>query len=156
MFDQGIIQPSFSPFSVPMLLVHKQDGTWRFCIDYRQLNDSTVKNRFPIPLIDELHGPKIFSKLDLTLGYHPIMMKQEDTYKTAFQTHSGQCEFRVMPFGLTNASSAFQSLINEIFRPYLRYFILYFYEILIFSAIWKEPLEHLITAFSILRKNSNS
>lgn len=123
LLDKAFIRPNSSPWGAPVLFVKKKDGSMKMCIDYRELNKVTIKNKYPLPriddLFDQLQGASCFSKIDLRSGYHQLKTKDEDVSKTASGARYGHYEFMVMPFGLTNALAAFMDLMNRIFRPFL-------------------------------------
>ncbi|GKA89471.1 putative reverse transcriptase domain-containing protein [Tanacetum coccineum] len=155
--DKGFIRPSSSPWGAPVLFVKKKDGSFRMCIDYRELNKLTVKNRYPLPriddLFDQLQGSSIYSKIDLRSGYHQLRVREQDIPKTAFQTRYGHYEFQVMPFGLTNAPAVFMDLMNRVCKPYLDKFVIIFIDdILIYSKDEKEHEEHLKPILELLKK----
>ncbi|KAJ9556932.1 hypothetical protein OSB04_011546 [Centaurea solstitialis] len=148
LLDKGFFRPSTSPWGVPVLFVKKKDDTMRMCIDYRELNKVTIKNKYPLPriddLFDQLQGAKFFSKIDLRSGYHQLKVREEDTPKTALRTRYGHYEFLVMSFGLTNAPAAFMDLMNRVCKPYLDEFVIVFIDdILIYSKTAEEDGEHL-------------
>ncbi|GKD06118.1 putative reverse transcriptase domain-containing protein [Tanacetum coccineum] len=155
--DKGFIRPSSSPWGAPVLFVKKKDGSFRMCIDYRELNKLTVKNRYPLPriddLFDQLQGSSIYSKIDLRSGYHQLRVREQDVPKTAFRTRYGHYEFQVMPFGLTNAPAVFMDLMNRVCKPYLDKFVIVFIDdILIYSKDEREHEEHLKTILELLKE----
>ncbi|GJV70623.1 putative reverse transcriptase domain-containing protein [Tanacetum coccineum] len=155
--DKGFIRPSSSPWGAPVLFVKKKDGSFRMCIDYRELNKLTVKNRYPLPriddLFDQLQGSSVYSKIDLRSGYHQLRVREEDIPKTAFRTRYGHYEFQVMPFGLTNAPAVFMDLMNRVCKPYLDKFVIVFIDdILIYSKNKQEHEKHLKLILELLKK----
>ncbi|GJR07691.1 putative reverse transcriptase domain-containing protein [Tanacetum coccineum] len=155
--DRGFIRPSSSPWGAPVLFVKKKDGSFRMCIDYRELNKLTVKNRYPLPriddLFDQLQGSRVYSKIDLRSGYHQLRVREEDISKTTFRTRYGHYEFQVMPFGLTNAPTVFMDLMNRVCKPYLdRFVIVFIDDILIYSKSRKEHEGHLKLILNLLKK----
>ncbi|KAA3480774.1 DNA/RNA polymerases superfamily protein [Gossypium australe] len=157
LLDRGFIRPSVSPWGAPVLFVKKKDGTMRMCIDYRQLNKLTIKNKYPLPriddLFDQLKGAAVFSKIDLRSGYHQLKVKEADIHKTAFRTRYGHYEFLVMPFGLTNAPAAFMDMMNRVFQQYLdRFVVVFIDDILVYSRTEEEHDAHLRVVLQILRE----
>ena len=158
LLEKGFIRPSVSPWGAPVLFVKKKDGTRRLCIDYRLLNQVTIKNKYLLPLIDklfdQLNGAKYFTKLDLRSGYHQVWIEPSDVPKMAFCTHFGHYEFLVMPFGLTNAPATFMKLMDTVLRPLLGKFVVVFLDdILVYSHSKEEHLNHLSQVFEALREH---
>ncbi|KAL4027795.1 hypothetical protein IC575_010985 [Cucumis melo] len=158
LLDKGFIRPSVSPWGAPVLFVKKKDGSMRLCIDYRELNKVTVKNRYPLPriddLFDQLQGATVFSKIDLRSGYHQLRIRDGDIPKTAFRSRYGHYEFVVMSFGLTNAPAVFMDLMNRVFKDFLDSFVIVFIDdILIYSKTEAEHEEHLHQVLETLRAN---
>ena len=157
LLSKEFIRPSISPWGAPVFFVKKKDGSLRLCIDYRQLNRATIRNQYPPPHIDELfdqlHGSRVYSKIDLRSGYHQLRVREIDVSKTAFRTRYGHYEFLVMPFGLTNAPATFMDLMNRVSSPYLDRFVIVFIDnILVYSGSPKEHAKHLLTVLLILRE----
>nr|ABA95104.1 retrotransposon protein, putative, Ty3-gypsy subclass [Oryza sativa Japonica Group] len=158
LLQKGYIRPSSSPWGAPVIFVEKKDHTQRMCVDYRALNDVTIKNKYPLPriddLFDQLKGATVFSKIDLRSGYHQLRIKEEDIPKTAFTTRYGLFECTVMSFGLTNAPAFFMNLMNKVFMEYLDKFVVVFIDdILIYSRTKEEHEEHLRLALEKLREH---
>eukprot|EP00253_Pinus_taeda_P016125 PITA_16125 len=157
LLDKGFIRPSTSPCGSPIILVRKKYGSWRTCIDYRALNKITIKNRYPLPhiddLLDQLKEAIYFSKLDLHSGYHQVRVAEQYAWKTAFKTKQGLYEWLVMPFGLTNAPATFMRIMNDVLRPFLDDFdIVYLDDILIFNKTWEEHLKHVKPTLDVLKR----
>lgn len=158
LLDKGYIRPSSSPWGAPVIFVPKKDGTQRLCVDYRALNEVTIKNKYPLPriddLFDQLRGACVFSKIDLRSGYHQLKIRASDIPKTAFVSRYGLYEYTVMSFGLTNAPAYFMYLMNKVFMDYLDKFVVVFIDdILIFSKTEEEHEEHLRLVLQKLREN---
>ncbi|GJT71507.1 putative reverse transcriptase domain-containing protein [Tanacetum coccineum] len=155
--DRSFIRPSTSPWGAPVLFIKKKVESFRMCIDYRELNKLTIKNRYPLPriddLFDQLQGSSVYSKIDLRSGYHQLRVRDVDIPKTAFRTRYGHYEFQVMPFGLTNAPVVFMDLMNRVCKPYLDKFVIVFInDILIYSRNKEEYADHLRTILELLKK----
>ncbi|KAL5733419.1 hypothetical protein ACOSQ2_033111 [Xanthoceras sorbifolium] len=158
LLDAGCIQPSKVPYGAPVLFQRKKDGSMRLCIDYRALNEVTIKNKYPIPLIadlfDQLGRAQYFTKLDLRSGYYQVRIAEGDKAKTTCVTRYGAYEFLVMPFGLTNTPATFFTLMNKIFHPYLdRFVVVYLDDIMVYSNTLEEHARHLQAVFKVLKEN---
>uniref|UniRef100_A0A453SWU5 Reverse transcriptase domain-containing protein n=1 Tax=Aegilops tauschii subsp. strangulata TaxID=200361 RepID=A0A453SWU5_AEGTS len=158
LLEKGYIRPSSSPWGAPVLLVEKKDGTLRMVVDYRALNEVTIKNKYPLPMIndlfDQLPGAKVFSKIDLRSGYHQMKIRERDIPKTAFTTRYGLYEYTVMSFGLTNAPAYFMSMMNKVFMEFLDKFVVVFIDdILVYSKNEEEHKEHLRLVLEKLREH---
>ena len=158
LLEKNFIRPCASPWGAPVLVVKEKDGSSRLCVDYRQLNKLTIKNKYPLPriddLLDQLRGAAVFSKIDLRSGYHQILVKLEDVQKTAFRSRYGHYEYVVMPFGVTNAPTIFMDYMNRIFQPYLDQFVVVFIDdILIYSENKEEHADHLRVVLEVLREH---
>src|SRR5213083_1198893 len=159
LLDKGFIRPSSSPWGCPAMFVDKKDQTKRMVVDYRPLNEVTVKNKYPLPnidiLFDQLSGAKVFSKIDLRSGYHQIKVREEDIPKTAFSTRYGLYEYLVMSFGLTNAPAFFMYLMNSIFMMELDVCVVVFIDdILVYPKNEEEHAKHLQLVLDRLREHS--
>ena len=158
LLDKGYIRPCTSPWGAPLIFVPKKDGGTRMCVDYRALNEVTIKNKYPLPriedLFDQLKGACVFSKIDLRSGYHQLKIRASDIPKTAFVSRYGLYEYTVMSFGLTNAPAYFMYLMNKVFMDYLDKFVVVFVDdILVFSRSEEEHEEHLRLVLQRLREN---
>jgi Reverse transcriptase (RNA-dependent DNA polymerase). len=156
--QKGYIRPSTSPWGAPVIFVEKKDKTKRMCVDYRALNEVTIKNKYPLPriddLFDQLKGAKVFSKIDLRSGYHQLRIREEDIPKTAFTTRYGLFECTVMSFGLTNAPAFFMNLMNKVFMEFLDKFVVVFIDnILIYSKSEEEHEQHLRLVLEKLKEH---
>ena len=156
LLDKGFIRPSTSPWGIPVLFAKKKDKNLRLCIDYRQLNRVTIKNRYPLPriddLFDQLRGARFYSKIELCKGYHQLRVKEADIPKTTFEARYGHFEFMVMPFGLTNAPTTLKDLMHRVFQPYLDRFVMVFVgDILIYSQSEEEDENYLRVSLQLQR-----